>query len=160
MSDKDYSLSKAILWGGLIAGTIDIGAAALISGTSLERILQAVASGMLGQASFKGGMHSALLGLVLQWVMSVFIAANYALVSGFLPWMRRRWVGGGLAYGVVVFAVMNYVVVPLSAVGRLPKFTAFSFVGNLLAMLLFGLIIAFFARSPAGAPTSAVKAGA
>jgi hypothetical protein len=37
--------------------------------------------------------------------------------------------------------------VPLSAIGRVPHFTAARFMENMLAMLLFGVIIAFFARS-------------
>ena len=64
-----------------------------------------------------------------------------------------RWVPGGIAYGGVVFVVMNYAVVPLSAWRRLPDFTAVLAVQNLLAMVLFGLIVAFFAkrhRGPSG----------
>jgi hypothetical protein len=45
-----------------------------------------------------------------------------------------------------VFAVMNYAVVPLSALHSTPSFTAMSFALNLAAMLLFGVIIAWFAR--------------
>src|SRR6267142_161815 len=55
-------------------------------------------------------------------------------------------IAGGLAYGVGVFVVMNYVVVPLSEIGRIPQFTGWTLGGNLLAMLGFGLLIAFFAR--------------
>jgi glycopeptide antibiotics resistance protein len=42
--------------------------------------------------------------------------------------------------------VMNYVAVPLSEIGRIPQFTSWTFSGNVLAMLGFGLLIAFFAR--------------
>jgi hypothetical protein len=42
--------------------------------------------------------------------------------------------------------VMNYVVVPLSAVGHTPHFSVRTFVENMLAMLLFGVIISAFAR--------------
>jgi glycopeptide antibiotics resistance protein len=42
--------------------------------------------------------------------------------------------------------VINYLVVPLTEIGRIPQFTAWTFGGNLLAMLGFGLLIAFFAR--------------
>jgi hypothetical protein len=38
---------------------------------------------------------------------------------------------------------MNYIVVPLSAVGKSPTVTTTTLVGNLLAMFLFGLVIAF-----------------
>ena len=139
----------AILLGGLIAGTIDIGAAVVISGVDTVRILQFIAAGLIGKtASFQGGTGSAILGLVLQWAMSLIIAAVYVLASLRLGWLRRAWAAGGLAYGVAVFAVMNYAVRPLSAIGGLPHFTVESFAKNLAAMLLFGLIVAFFARTP------------
>jgi uncharacterized membrane protein YagU involved in acid resistance len=143
-----FSTPIAILLGGLIAGTLDIGAAALINGRSPLVILLVIASGLLGKASFQGGLPAALLGLVLQWLMSLAIAAVYVLASNRFPELRQHWIAGGLAYGVGIFAVMNYVVVPLSEIGRIPQFTAWTFGGNALAMLGFGLLIAFFARSP------------
>jgi uncharacterized membrane protein YagU involved in acid resistance len=136
-----------VLLGGLIAGTVDIGAASLINKLNPAVILQAIASGVLGKASFRMGLTSAILGLVLQWAMSVLIAAIYVGAARPLPILRRRWIGAGLAYGVVVYFAMNYVVVPLSAARFAAKFTVVGFVDNLLAMLLFGLIIAFSARN-------------
>jgi uncharacterized membrane protein YagU involved in acid resistance len=86
------------------------------------------------------------LGLALQWAMSVLIAAIFVLASRGLLVLRRAWLTAGVAYGVVIFCVMNYLVVPLSAVEHAPHFTALSFAENMLAMLLFGVIIAFFVR--------------
>ena len=43
--------------------------------------------------------------------------------------------------------IAGFIVVPLSAIGHVPHFTAVRFMENLLAMLLFGLIVAFFART-------------
>lgn len=136
----------AILCGGFIAGTIDIGAAALINALSPFVILQVVARGVLGKASYSGGIHSAALGMILQWAMSLLIAAIFVFAATRMPILRQRWIAAGLAYGVVVFFVMNYVVMPLSRIGSSPHFTASTFAMNMLAMLLFGLIIAFFAR--------------
>jgi hypothetical protein len=104
-----------ILIGGLIAGTIDIGAACLINKLNPVVILQAIASGVLGRASFRMGLLSAVLGLVLQWAMSVLIAAIFIGAARRQTILKRRWIGAGLVYGVVVFFIMNYVVVPLSA---------------------------------------------
>lgn len=139
---------RRVLLAGLIAGTIDIGAACAINRLGVITILQAVASGLLGRASFHSGLSAAALGLVLQWAMSILIAAIFAVASRSLQLLRRQWVAAGIAYGVAVFFVMNYVVTPLSAVGHAPHFTAVSFAENMLAMLLFGVIVAFFARDP------------
>ena len=144
----------AIFVGGLLAGTIDIGAAALINLANPIRILDFIAGGLLGKAALAGGALVALLGLVLQWIMSLIIAAIYVISSRRLPMLRRRWIVCGLAYGVVIFVVVNYVVVPLSAWARWPHFSADKFAENILAMLLFGLIIGFYARQSSSARTA------
>lgn len=100
-------LLRPILLGGFIAGTIDIGAATWINSTSVSVILKAVASGVLGSASFQGGAAAAWLGLVLQWLMSLVVAAAFVVATRDMPWMRRQWVGAGISYGVVIFFVMN-----------------------------------------------------
>jgi len=142
------SVLRPILLAGFIAGTIDIGAACVINSVGPVIILQAIASGVLGKASFDQGAGAAALGLALQWAMSLLIAAIFVAAGRAMPALRRRWVGAGLAYGVVILVVMNYVVVPLSAIHRFPHFAVVHFLGDLLAMLLFGLIVAFFSREP------------
>jgi hypothetical protein len=145
----------AILLGGLVAGTIDVGSACLINGLGVVVILHAIASGLIGKASFTGGTSTAILGLLLQWAMALVIAAIYVAATSVRPRMRRSWVQTGAIAGVVIFVVMNYVVVPLSAAPFKPKFSLEGFmasfgpdkfVADLVAMILFGLIIGFFAR--------------
>jgi hypothetical protein len=140
--------SRATLWGGLVAGTIDIGAASLINLASPVLILQFIATGVLGRASLSGGFSSAALGLLLQWLMSIIIAAVYVAAANRIAWLKVSWIVGGLLYGVVTFVVMNYVVVPLSRAptSHHPPHID-KILENLAAMLLFGLIVAWFARS-------------
>ncbi len=57
---------EAILWGGTVAGILDITDAIVVSsffGVAPARVLQSVASGLLGRASFGGGISTAALGL-------------------------------------------------------------------------------------------------
>jgi uncharacterized membrane protein YagU involved in acid resistance len=135
-----------VLLGGFIAGTIDIGAAALINGVSPYIIMQAIAGGVLGKDSFHEGVPAAILGLLLQWTMSLLIAWIFVFATRWSPGLKRLWLPAGLAYGIPVFFVMNYVVVPLSALKHWPHFTPAHFAENMLAMMLFGVIVAFFAR--------------
>ncbi|MGH8182880.1 MAG: hypothetical protein ACREPH_04385 [Rhodanobacteraceae bacterium] len=136
----------AIAVGGLLAGTIDIGAAALINMIDPRIILRFIAGGLLGKAALQGGTSSMWLGLLLQWGMSLLIAAIFVLAALRLRWMTVRPVWAGMAYGTVVFFAMNYVVMFFSAWHRVNHFTPATFVENLAAMLLFGLIVAFSAR--------------
>lgn len=139
--------AAAILLGGLIAGTLDIGAAALINGKGPGFICQVIAAGLIGtKAAFAGGAGTMILGLVLQWAMSMIIAAIFVFASLRLPLLRGQWLPAGLAYGVGIFFVMEWLVVPLSAIGHAPHFTTESFAENLAAMMVYGLIIAGCAR--------------
>jgi uncharacterized membrane protein YagU involved in acid resistance len=146
MLSAPRAMLRTIVIAGFTAGTIDIAAACLINMRSPQVILQAIASGLLGRASFQDGAFSAVLGLFLQWAMSCLIAAVYVMAARRIALLRRNWIVSGVAFGCMVFIVMNYVVVPLSAIGHTPKFSAASFAENLLAMVLFGLIIAFIDR--------------
>lgn len=136
----------ATLYGGFVAGTIDIFAAASIYWISPFVIAQAIARGVLGKDAFSGGMGSALLGVILQWGMSLLIAAIFVFAAMRMRILLQRWIAAGFAYGAVVFAVMNYIVVPLSRVGAIPHFTVMTFALNLAAMFLFGLIVAWYAQ--------------
>ena len=156
MQNMKNPLIIAILLGGLIAGSVDIGAASLINMANPLSVLRAIASGLIGKAAHGGGLPVELLGLLLQWAMGMIIAAIYVLATARLPALRRRWIPAGIAAGVVIYFVMVYLVLPLSAAPFRQEFSlaafiksfAFDadFVKNMLAMMLFGVIVAFFAR--------------
>jgi hypothetical protein len=108
---------EAILWGGTVAGILDISDAIIVSGfygVSPARVLQSVASGVLGRASFGGGISTAALGLGLHFFIAFTVAAIYVLASLRLPLLLHRPLLCGAIYGVIVWQVMRQVVVPLS----------------------------------------------
>jgi len=109
----------AIVWGGLLAGGLDITAAFVIygvRGASPVRILQSIASGLLGAAAFQGGRETAALGALLHFLIALVAAAVYYAASRKLGVLLGRPVVSGLLYGVAVYVFMNFVVLPLSAV--------------------------------------------
>ncbi|HEY1773771.1 MAG TPA: hypothetical protein VGH91_11345 [Gammaproteobacteria bacterium] len=143
MTENQRGVMKAILWGGLVGGSIDIFSATLINLVSPLLIMRFIAGGLLGPEVIKGGLDISFIGLLLQWLMGIIIAAIYVLASRHLAWMHRDWRVTGAAYGVPMYFVMTYVVVPLSALHHWPTFKLEGFVLNMLAMMLFGLIIAY-----------------
>ena len=111
-------LSHPIVIGGIAAGVLDILAAFALQGwlgVAPVRVLQAIASGVLGRGAFAGGAAAALLGLALHFLIAFAAAAVFYAASRVMPVLIRHAVLAGLGYGVVVYAVMNLVVVPLSA---------------------------------------------
>ncbi len=136
----------AVLSGGWIAGTVDIASACAINSLPPRVILQAIASGVLGAGAFHDGTAAAVVGLLLQWAMALLIAGVYVAALMRWPSLGRHPMALGGAYGIVIYGVMNYVVVPLSAAPfGLPAESMTRF-ENLLAMIVFGLIIAASAQ--------------
>ena len=58
MNVRSRGIIRTILLGGIIAGTIDIGAACLINGRSIPFILQTIAGGVLARQSYAGGVRA------------------------------------------------------------------------------------------------------
>ena len=56
MQQRNRQVLSAIVLGGVIAATIDIAAASLITGRSPASIMQVIAGGLLGKASRDGGI--------------------------------------------------------------------------------------------------------
>jgi len=135
---------KTSIYAGLIAGTIDIGAACTINQVGPVPILRFIASGLLG-TPLPHEPWVYCLGTVLQWLMSIIIAAIFVFASSKIPALLRNWIAAGIAYGIVVYFVMTFVVVPLSR-AKSGHVTMTSFAENLAAMILFGLIVSYTAK--------------
>jgi hypothetical protein len=144
-----------ILYGGLVVGILDglfaLVFYGLILGAKPLRIFQGVAAGLLGRPSFEGGTKTFVLGVLLHFIVATCIAAVYYLASLKLPFLIRHAVVCGLIYGMIAYLGMNYLVIPLSAIGLRPfSFRTFlpAFIGH---ALLVGLPIALIARRSARA---------
>jgi uncharacterized membrane protein YagU involved in acid resistance len=114
-----YPAPGWVLAGGLIAGILDIAYACAFwlvkADVSPVRILQSVAAGLLGDASFRGGATTAALGLGLHLIIATMMAVAYAVVARRWRMLIDRPWRYGIAYGLILYVVMNHVVVPLSA---------------------------------------------
>lgn len=149
----------ASLAGGVVAGVLDIWAAAIANGLPADVIMRAIARGVLGPEAMKGGTEAAVLGFALQVFMGGLIGVIYGFAATRLPVLIKQWIPMGLAYGVGIFIVMNYVVVPLSAVGRMTTFkTTADMATHLAIMIAFGLFVA--AATSLGAKRASAEPGA
>jgi len=112
------SPGRTILLGALAIGTIDILWAmgmAVIDGKDPLRVLQTIAGGLLGAATFDGGAGTMVLGLALHYFIASCVMTTYYLASRKFPALvRQPWVYG-ILYGIAVYVVMYQVVLPLSA---------------------------------------------
>lgn len=136
-----------ILRAGLLVGALDITAACVSSwaraGVGPVRVLQSVASGVLGADSYNGGLKSAALGLCLHFAIAFGAAAVYYAASRRLTVLARHPVVCGLLYGVAVHLFMTLFVLRVSAFPHKFVFRPGQYaVGMGIIMLFVGLPVA------------------
>lgn len=141
---------RTVLIGGFIAGAFDITYAVVFSGfrgVPAIRILQSVASGLLGSKAFEGGWPTAALGFLLHFLIALIFAFIFYLASRPVPMLVRHPVMSGVCYGFAIYWVMNLIVLPLSAFPRKVPFAPIVVITGLLVhMFLIGLPIALAVR--------------
>jgi hypothetical protein len=136
------NLSRAIVIGGAIAGTLDKISGFISFGL---RSPQGIAAGLLGRsAAFQGGAPTWILGMLLHFFIAFTVAAIYCLASRRLAFLADHWIVCGLFYGIAVFLVMNLVVLPLSALHLTGPYQLGGLLQGLLGhMVMVGLPISF-----------------
>jgi uncharacterized membrane protein YagU involved in acid resistance len=136
----------------LVVGVLDIVYAIAFSywrsGTAPTRLLQSVASGALGRDAYAGGIATAALGLALHFFIALIITAIFFAVASRVRSLTTRPIIIGALYGIVVYLVMNFVVIPLSKIGPRPlPATVVIVTGVLVHIFLIGIPIAWQAKN-------------
>jgi len=113
----------AIVLAGCAAATVDLiyisTYSYLMAGVMPVRILKSIATGLLGTDALNGGAGVATLGFVAHYVILIVAASFYWAASRRIPFLTQRAFLAGILYGLAIWLVMNYIVLPLSAA---PKF--------------------------------------
>jgi hypothetical protein len=149
------SAARAILYGGLTVGALDLIDAfvffGLRSGARPMAILHSIAAGFVGRdAARAGGVPTAMLGLFAHFLVATCIVTVYVLISRVVPMLRKQWIVSGLVFGAAAYFVMTWFVVPMSNAGNgqitlaLPV-TPVLINGILIHMFGVGLPAAYFA---------------
>jgi hypothetical protein len=148
-SSRGNALSGIVV-GALLAGSFDLLFAFWFFGTrgrSPTWILQSIAAGLMGRPAFDGGTPAALLGLMSHFGILFVAAAIFHLACRRLKVVADHALIAGLLFGAVIYVVMNFIVVPLSAFPYRPSYPLRSVLPTLAAhMLLVGLPIALAVR--------------
>lgn len=143
---------RAISCGGVIAGILDGLDAAifykLYFSLSVPLLLQHIASGLLGRQSFHLGWSTVVLGVALHFTIATGAAAVFYSISRAIPALWKDPFVFGPAFGIAVYFVMHYVVIPLSAVTpRTVPVTTLELADQLFSHMFFvGLPIAIVSR--------------
>lgn len=146
------SAARAIVLGTLVVGVLDAADALIffgLRGATPIRIFQSIAAGLLGRPAFAGGLATAALGVVLHFFIAGVIVSVAVFAARRLRLLTRAPILTGLGYGVGVYIVMNYVVLPLSNAGAGKPSGVVLLNGVLIHMFGVGLPGMLFARSAA-----------
>lgn len=146
---KTNSALKSILIAGLVAGLLDITAAIISFYLNQHqpptRMFQFIASGVLGRPAFTGGIGTAALGLLFHFLIAyIFTIIFYFWFPRLRLLSKNRFIIG-LVYGVIVWTIMNFVVLPLSNAPATKFEAKGAVIGLLIIMFCVGLPISLFA---------------
>jgi uncharacterized membrane protein YagU involved in acid resistance len=113
------SAVSTILAAGLVSAALDLLFACVFYGirnsVSPLRIFQSIGSGWFGKTSFELGWTSGAIGFVSHFAILIVAAGMFFAAAKRLPILTKQAFWAGVVYGAVIYVVMNYVVVPLSA---------------------------------------------
>jgi hypothetical protein len=134
-----------ILIAWMLAGTLDITTAVLYylgpSSARAVRLLKGIASGVLGARAFDSGLATAWLGLALHYLIALIWTLVFVVAVRSCGGLRRHVVLTGIAYGIIIWLVMNLFVLPLSNVARGPFELRAAVIAAIILILCVGLPI-------------------
>jgi len=141
---------RTIFLTGIVTGILDIGAAItkfyIETGKGPEPIFRYIASGVFGRSAFSGGKEMIAWGILFHFIIALLFTTILLPVFSKVYAIIKDWVAIGILYGVVIWATMNFIVVPLSEVPK-PKF---DLVQTLIAagilIIMIGLPVAYVGK--------------
>jgi uncharacterized membrane protein YagU involved in acid resistance len=116
-SNSKPPVVSTIIKAGLLAGTLDILSAFLYSyikrGTSPQTVLQYISKVAFGKTTITNPAILSITGLLVHFVIAMIWSLLFFILYHKLKLMRQNKIITGILYGLVVWAVMNIVVLPL-----------------------------------------------
>jgi hypothetical protein len=148
-------LSRGIFAAVAVSGTLDILSAFVfggMKGVGPGKILRYVASGPFGDSMRDGGLAAAAVGLATHYALMAVMVSLFFLIASRVETVRRQWLLSGSLYGILIYLVMYWIVVP-ARFGIMPKTDLWS-IGNALFshIVCVGLPMAYIASRMIGRP--------
>lgn len=108
--------SIAFLASTLLAGTLDILSAFMFSGfngVSPAAVLRSVAAGPFGSSMRNGELVAATIGLGVHFAIMAAMVGVYVLAAGRIRWLVDQPLFAGILYGIALYLIMYWFVLPL-----------------------------------------------
>ena len=143
-------MTKKVLRIGILIGFFDAAAAvinAYISfGLMPHRVFQYIASGLLGKNAYQTQFLPVCIGIFIHF--SIAITITFIFYQAYSRWGKVAVpkLLLGASYGVGVWLVMNYIVIPFSLIGTYPANTTQIVIGLLIHIFVIGIPIELLTR--------------
>lgn len=132
--------------GGLVLGCADILFAYLFwkgQGVTIPEVFQSIARGIYGKQSPSLGTTSVVVGAICHFFIAICMVLAWLEFVSHNPAFNKKWMAWGLLYGLMLYAFMNFILLPLTPVG-MPKFGNPEWIESSVFMhMVFGVWCAF-----------------
>lgn len=153
---------KVILKAIAVAGTLDIIAAiclTLLAGRSVSAMLAGIAAGPFGEGMRSAGQFGSFAGVATHYLLMAIMVMAFALLATKIPVVARWPIAAGIAYGLVLYVIMYWLVIPTRWPGAGRELTIEGFVVPVLVHItLVGLPISMLLSNPGDRDTGPVEA--
>lgn len=145
------SFPGVVLLAGLITGTLDILSASVYftiatHGQSLSKLFAYISSGVFGKDAFNGNPAMTGWGLLFHYLIALTWSFVFLSIYPKIPGLRKYPVATGLAYGLIVWSIMQFLVLPLSQVPLGPLHLVPALINIAILMVMIGLPLSFIGR--------------
>lgn len=150
MKTHPRSFFFSALKAGLIIGVLDASAASLqaymMRGATPDKVFIFVASGAFGQDANEGGSIMALIGLAFHFIIAITWTLIFYAAYPKINILQTNKILTGILYGLFIWVMMNFVVIPSSLIGIRPFNLASASIQIAIHLFMIGLPITYFAN--------------
>jgi hypothetical protein len=147
MNNPNLSFFSAALKSGLIIGCLDAMAASLQAyitrGVTPDKVFVFVASGAFGQSAYEGGNIIALVGLAFHFIFAIGWTFLFFFTYQKATILQSNKILVGMSYGIFIWLMMNFVVIPLSLIGVRPFNLVSASIQIVIHLFVIGVPIAY-----------------
>jgi len=132
---------------GLLAGILDAIAAVLLfmtRGNKDPRLLfRYIASAAYGKDAFTKGSYMVYRGLLFHFIIAMTWVTIYFILFAHLSWLTSHPLPAAIGYGILVWVLMNFIIVPASKAAPRPFSYLFALINILILIATIGLPAAY-----------------
>ncbi len=144
-------ITSRVLLAGIIVGTLDICAAMLQfflkTGKDPFIVPKFVASGVFGSAAMKGGTTMIAWGFLFHYLIAMSFTVFFFWLCSRRPLLLQKRLATGIGYGIFTWAVMRFIVVPLSLTSKQPATLSGTLMAILILVVCIGIPLAYMGAS-------------